>query len=281
MLAEEKAAQPTPKSGAPARHKPGASRRRQAAPGKAARGGAVHDSDLLRVVGAGWNIPVLPVSIGSARVPTLRIIPDRCLPSEAPARWPPRRRRSPPRCRRSPPARPPTAACRPAGPGRRARSGRGGRSASTRVPSSAPNSTAPSPTRSTLPSSRLRSMTMRMRSPSRTLPIGPPASASGPTWPMHAPVETPEKRASVSTATCLPKLQVLQRRGDLIDLLHARSHRAAADQHQHVARLDAIGAVALDRRDGRASRVVKTRAGPDLAIDAVGIDHATDRWPCS
>ena len=34
--------------------------------------------------------------------------------------------------------------------------------------------------------------------------MGPPASASGPTWPMQAPVETPEKRASVSTATCLP-----------------------------------------------------------------------------
>ena len=45
------------------------------------------------------------------------------------------------------------------------------------------------------------------QSPSRTLPIGPPASASGPTWPMQAPVETPEKRASVRTATCLPKLR--------------------------------------------------------------------------
>ena len=34
--------------------------------------------------------------------------------------------------------------------------------------------------------------------------MGPPASASGPTWPMQAPVETPEKRASVTSATCLP-----------------------------------------------------------------------------
>ena len=41
-------------------------------------------------------------------------------------------------------------------------------------------------------------------SPSRTRPIGPPASASGPACPMHAPVETPENRASVTTATCLP-----------------------------------------------------------------------------
>ena len=36
-----------------------------------------------------------------------------------------------------------------------------------------------------------------------SLPIGPPASASGPTWPMQAPVDTPEKRASVTTATRL------------------------------------------------------------------------------
>ena len=46
-----------------------------------------------------------------------------------------------------------------------------------------------------------RSISIAIRSPSRSLPIGPPASASGPTWPMHAPVETPEKRASVSSAT--------------------------------------------------------------------------------
>ena len=44
-----------------------------------------------------------------------------------------------------------------------------------------------------------------MMSPSRSLPIGPPASASGPTWPMQAPVETPEKRASVTIGTVLPQ----------------------------------------------------------------------------
>jgi RecG-like helicase len=32
---------------------------------------------------------------------------------------------------------------------------------------------------------------------------------------MQAPVDTPLKRASVSTATCLPKSRMLQRRGDL------------------------------------------------------------------
>ena len=34
--------------------------------------------------------------------------------------------------------------------------------------------------------------------------MGPPISASGPMCPIQAPVDTPEKRASVSTATCLP-----------------------------------------------------------------------------
>ena len=80
------------------------------------------------------------------------------------------------------------------------------------APSSAPNSTPSAPTRSTVPSRRTRSTTIRIRSPSRTRPIGPPARASGPTWPMQAPVETPENRASVSTATCLPKDRCLQRR---------------------------------------------------------------------
>ena len=41
-------------------------------------------------------------------------------------------------------------------------------------------------------------------SPSRTFPIGPPAKASGPTCPMQAPVDTPENRASVMSATCFP-----------------------------------------------------------------------------
>jgi hypothetical protein len=55
-----------------------------------------------------------------------------------------------------------------------------------------------------LPSRVRVSMTTRTVSPSRRRPIGPPASASGPTWPMHAPVETPEKRASVISVIVLP-----------------------------------------------------------------------------
>ena len=54
------------------------------------------------------------------------------------------------------------------------------------------------------PASAARSITISIRSPSRTRPIGPPWSASGPTWPTHAPVETPEKRPSVTRATCFP-----------------------------------------------------------------------------
>ena len=48
-------------------------------------------------------------------------------------------------------------------------------------------------------------MRISTTSPSRSRPMGPPASASGLTWPMQAPVETPEKRASVITATDLPQ----------------------------------------------------------------------------
>ena len=117
-------------------------------------------------------------------------------------------------------------------------------------------------------------MTIWIRSPSRTLPIGPPASASGPTWPMHAPVETPENRASVSTATCLPKLRCFRARRDLVDLLHAGAHRPAADQHQHVAGLrPASGPWPLIAAIAARSRGEDPRRA-DLAVDAVGIDHA-------
>src|SRR6185312_11808653 len=45
---------------------------------------------------------------------------------------------------------------------------------------------------------------MRMRSPLRTSAIGPPAAASGETWPIIIPRVAPEKRPSVSSATFSP-----------------------------------------------------------------------------
>ena len=77
-----------------------------------------------------------------------------------------------------------------------------------RVPPSAGSSASIWPfsswTRSIRPSSRPVSIVTRTRAPSRSRPIGPPARASGPTWPMQAPVDTPEKRASVMSVTDLP-----------------------------------------------------------------------------
>jgi hypothetical protein len=64
--------------------------------------------------------------------------------------------------------------------------------------------------KSTVPSSLTRSTVIATRSPSRSLPIGPPDSASGDTWPMQAPVDTPLNRASVSSATCLPNGRYLR-----------------------------------------------------------------------
>ena len=46
---------------------------------------------------------------------------------------------------------------------------------------------------------------MSMTSPSSTSAIGPPAAASGETWPMHGPLEAPEKRPSVMRATELAR----------------------------------------------------------------------------
>ena len=110
-----------------------------------------------------------------------------------------------PGARRRRPAGRPRAGCRRAGRDRATGRDAASRSARTRGASSGPDSPPSFADQSTVPSSRTRSTTMRIMSPSRTLPIGPPASASGPTWPMQAPVETPENRASVMTATCLPK----------------------------------------------------------------------------
>ena len=42
-------------------------------------------------------------------------------------------------------------------------------------------------------------------SPSSMKAIGPPSAASGPTWPMTRPTEPPEKRASVISATTMPR----------------------------------------------------------------------------
>ena len=83
-------------------------------------------------------------------------------------------------------------------------SGLGVRDASTSAPSCVVNVRPSQPIRSTLPSSLTVSISIRIVSPSRTRPIGPPASPSGPTWPIHAPVLTPLNRASVIRATCFP-----------------------------------------------------------------------------
>src|SRR5262249_14434500 len=71
----------------------------------------------------------------------------------------------------------------------------------------------------------------------------------------------------------LAEAEVLERGSDLVDLLHPRPHRSAADQHEDVAGLQALVAVTLDCLDrGVLAREDAGRA--DLAIDTVRIDHA-------
>src|SRR5262245_51915237 len=70
----------------------------------------------------------------------------------------------------------------------------------------------------------------------------------------------------------LAEAEMLERRGDLVDLLHPRPHRAAADQHEYIAGFQAVVAVALDGLDGCVlAREDASRT--DLAIDPVRIDH--------
>ena len=135
-----------------------------------------------------------------------------------------------------------------------ARSGRGGRAARTRAPSSGPKPRRPSPTRSTVPSSRLRSMTI-----SNHVAVAHLADrAAGQR--LRADVADARPRRDAGKAgvgqhrDVLAEVEVLQGRCDLVNLLHAGAHRPAADQHQHVAGLDAVRAAALDRRDRPPSR---------------------------
>ena len=126
-------------------------------------------------------------------------------PPRAGRRWRRRRTCSRPRCRRSPPAGPPTGACRRAGAGA-ARARGGGRGSPARGPPPRACRGGPRGRRGRRgPRAARDRRASSTRSPSRSRPIGPPASASGLRWPMHGPVETPEKRPSVSTATSRPQ----------------------------------------------------------------------------
>ena len=83
--------------------------------------------------------------------------------------------------------------------------GCGARSPSSAAHVGAASACPAAPTRSTEPVSVPRSITISIRSSSRTRPIGPPCSASGPMCPTQAPLENPEKRPSVRSATCFPQ----------------------------------------------------------------------------
>ncbi len=74
--------------------------------------------------------------------------------------------------------------------------------------------------------------------------------------------------------------QVLERGGDLVDLLHPGADGAATDEDHDVTGLHPVRALALDGGDGRALPREHARR-PALPVHAVGVHHATGRWPCS
>ena len=140
-------------------------------------------------------------------------------------------------------------------------------------PPPASSSRPPAPTRLTRPSSVFAvDHDLDRRRRRRSLPIGPPASASGPTWPMQAPVETPEKRASVTSATCLAPRDELERRRELVGLFHPGAERPAPISTMTSPALTGvwppcplIAAIASRLGDEHARR-------PAVAVDAVGVD---------
>ena len=76
-------------------------------------------------------------------------------------------------------------------------------------------------------------------SPFSTKAIGPPAAASGDTWPMHAPRVAPLNRPSVIRQTLSPKSAAHDVSGGSEHLLHARpAARAFVSNHHDVAGFD-------------------------------------------
>ena len=117
------------------------------------------------------------------------------------------------------------------------RSSGSGRASSWASPQSAPRLSPFSPTRFIVPSRVLRSMTISIRSPSLTLPIGPPARASGPTCPYAGAGGDAGEAGVGDERDVLAVGQVLERGGYLIDLLHAGAERPAAGEYHYVAGL--------------------------------------------
>ena len=72
----------------------------------------------------------------------------------------------------------------------------------------------------------------------------------------------------------LAERQVLERGGDLIDLLHARPHRAATHQDKHITGLDRSAGGPFDRGD-RLALAGKNPRRAGLAVNSVEVDH---RW---
>ena len=79
-------------------------------------------------------------------------------------------------------------------------------------------------------------ISMEMRSPSSTSAMGPPAAASGLTWPMDAPRVAPEKRPSVMQGHALAQAHAADGGGGVEHLPHAGAALGplVADDH-HVA----------------------------------------------
>src|SRR5207249_4193699 len=69
------------------------------------------------------------------------------------------------------------------------------------------------------------------------------------------------------------EVEVSQRGGDLVDLLHPGAARPEAGEHHHLAGLDAVTPLALDRGDGGPLAGEDVRR-PDVPVDAVGPDEA-------
>src|SRR5690606_3774561 len=66
---------------------------------------------------------------------------------------------------------------------------------------------------------------------------------------------------------------IFERGGQLVGLLHARTHGATARDHDHIAGADLLVALPLDGRNGRAF-AGKDTCGALFAIDAIGVNHA-------
>ncbi len=153
-----------------------------------------------------------------------------------------------------------------------ARSGWGSRSIRRRAAASGVRRPSAVPTRSTDPSRRFRSTMISDQVAVADPPDRPAGEGFGADVADAGAGRDAREPGVGDDGDLLAERQMLEGRGDLVDLLHPGPERPATDQDQDVARAERVAPLPLDGGDGGGLAGEDPRRA-DLAVDPVGADH--------